>query len=314
MYIPTRADLPDDLVRNNLQYAGTAGREWLDALPSVLTATASRWDLTLERPYPLSFNYVAPARRKGTERVVLKACAPGGEFVAQVRALQVYAGRGSVRLLESDSATNVMLLEYLDPGSMLIDNGSDGEQTVIAAQVMRVLWQSPPAVHGFGHITDWFRNGFAELRASFGGGTGPFPPLLVESAERLFPTLLRTAGPDVVLHGDLHHYNILSSQRGWLAIDPKGILGEPAFEVAPFMHNPSPQIYTHPNLCTLLDRRLALLSTILSIPRARLLGWSLAFAVLSTWWNYSEVDSVWQTELPLAWALHALHVAEVSTV
>ena len=87
-------------------------------------------------------------------------------------------------------------------------------------------------------MAEW-GDGFKRLRARFGGGSGPLPSALVGEAEALFAALLDTAGAPVLLHGDLHHYNILAAGGGrWLAIDPKGVVGEPAFEVVALMHNP----------------------------------------------------------------------------
>lgn len=50
--------------------------------------------------------------------------------------------------------------------------------------------------------------------------------------------LMSNQGEPVLLHGDLHHYNILQRQSEWLAIDPKGIIGEREFEIGTFLKNP----------------------------------------------------------------------------
>jgi streptomycin 6-kinase len=57
-------------------------------------------------------------------------------------------------------------------------------------------------------------------------------------AARLARDLLAEPVPPGALHGDLHHENVLSSPRGWLAIDPKGIWGDPAYEAANAFRNP----------------------------------------------------------------------------
>ena len=45
---------------------------------------------------------------------------------------------------------------------------------------------------------------------------------------------------DVLVHGDFHHHNMLTSARGHLAIDPQPFLGEPEYDVVPFLWNPLP--------------------------------------------------------------------------
>jgi streptomycin 6-kinase len=93
------------------------------------------------------------------------------------------------------------------------------------------------------------------------------------------------------LHGDLHHYNILSAERQpWLAIDPKGIVGEPAYETGALIRNPVPQILSAPNLDRILARRIHQLSDELGYDRQRVYGWAVAQAVLSAWWTYEDTE------------------------
>ncbi len=93
----------------------------------------------------------------------------------------------------------------------------------------------------------------------------------------------------VLQHGDLHHDNILSAERqAWLAIDPKGVAGEPAYEVAALLRNPMPQLLSMPNLGLVMARRVDLLSEYLSLDRTRLVAWGLAQAVLAAWWDFED--------------------------
>ncbi|MCA9947244.1 MAG: phosphotransferase, partial [Anaerolineales bacterium] len=160
----------------------------------------------------------------------------------------------------------------------------------IAAQVMQKLWRPLPAEHNFPSVADW-AGGLAELREEFGGGTGPFDEKLVGTAESLFTDLLASSGEPVLLHGDLHHYNILSVGDGWKAIDPKGLAGEPAYEVGALLRNPF-TLYDEPDLKRITVRRLDILAETLSLDRERLRQWGLAQAVLSAWWSYEDGDDV----------------------
>jgi streptomycin 6-kinase len=145
-----------------------------------------------------------------------------------------------------------------------------------------------PAEHNFPAVADW-AGGLARLRPHFGGTTGPFPAWLVDLAENLFAELLAAAPEPVLLHGDLHHYNILAAQRRpWLAIDPKGVAGEPAYEIGALLRNPMPQISDEADLERLLARRLDQLAEFLALDRQRLAAWGVAQAVLSAWWSIED--------------------------
>ena len=171
---------------------------------------------------------------------------------------------------------------------MLVTIEGDEAATRIAAGVMQQLWRPPPQKHAFRSVTDWAA-GLRRLREEFDGGTGPFPPELVSLAEGLFAELLASMDAPVVLHGDLHHYNILAAgRRPWLAIDPKGILGEPAYEVGAWLRNPLPQVAGWSDLEEILARRVAVLAEMLGFERRRLLGWGTAQAVLAAWWSYED--------------------------
>jgi streptomycin 6-kinase len=290
--------LPDNFARTQLELYGERGRQWLDQLPALLAECEQRWRLTALSPFStLSYNYAAPAIRADGAAVVLKLGVPNPELSTEIEALRIYAGRGICRLLEAAPDQGVMLLERLQPGAMLTTVIDDEQATAIAAQVMRQLWRPASAQHNFPTVARWAK-GLERLRSTFNGGVGPFPARLVEQAERLFAELIQSMAEPMLLHGDLHHFNILSAQREpWLAIDPKGVVGEPAYEVGALLRNPSTRVVGDVQVQT---RRVDQLAAELSIDRQRILGWSLAQAVLSGWWSYEDHGHGWEPSLALA--------------
>jgi streptomycin 6-kinase len=89
-----------------------------------------------------------------------------------------------------------------------------------------------------------------------------------------------------VLHGDIHHGNVLDGgERGWLAIDPKGLLGERTFDYVNILRNPDAETALAPGR---FDRQVALLAGTASLDRRRLLQWTLAFAGLSAAWQLAD--------------------------
>ena len=285
--------IPPAFAQTILEMHDQAGATWLQHLPTLLADYAHRWSLQLESPFALSYNYVVPARRADGSAVVLKVGYPSREFVNEIDALQLYAGDGMVQLLDVDREQGVMLLERLQPGDMLSTLADDEEATIIATTVMRKLWRPAPAVHSFPTVAEWAQ-GLQRHRARFDGGVGPLPQRLFAEAEAHFRDLLAANEPPLLLHGDLHHFNILRAQRQpWLAIDPKGLVGDPAYEVGAFLYNPWPAFGSRPDVDDLLQRRVARLAEHLAFDRARIRGWGVAQAVLSACWTLEDNGQGW---------------------
>ena len=216
--------IPEELIRTTIETRGAAGADWLNRLPAIVAGCERRWSLAVGPPFPeLSANYLAPTVRADGTAVVLKLSFPEDfEFRTEAQALWLFNGRGIARLLELDVERGAMLLERLEPGAPLDTVEDDAEAMTIAAGVLRRLWRPAPADNPFPLVSDWAR-GLARSRHHFGGGTGPLPPALVEEAEALFAELVPSQAEPVLLHGDLHHGNVLTARRRpWLAIDPKG--------------------------------------------------------------------------------------------
>lgn len=174
---------------------------------------------------------------------------------------------------------------------------------------MRRLWKPVPKDHPFPTAERWSQ-GFERLRKTFDDGTGPFPSALVERAEGLFSELLSSMGEPVLIHGDLHHENILSNSgnssdqnggRGhWLAIDPKGLVAEREYEVGALLRNPMPRLLDSPNPERVTARRISQLSEELGFDRERIVGWGLSQAVLSAWWSYEDHGHGWEPAIAVA--------------
>ena len=290
-----------------MEVYGEEGTNWLHWLPDLIVSLERQWSLTVMPPFtPLSYNYVAPAVRADGIEVVLKVGFPSREFFSEMEALRLYEGHGIVQLLEADGQQGAMLLEYLKPGTPLSSLTDDEEATSIAAGVMRQLWRPAPAEHNFPTIAKW-ASGLGKLREHFDGTTGPLPTTLVEEAESLFTDLIASTTEQVLLHGDLHHDNIVRAERmPWLALDPKGLVGEPAYEVGALLRNQLPEPFNPSNGGPILARRLDQLAEELGLDRERLRAWGLAQAVLSAWWSIEDHGYGWEPAIACAEVLSAL--------
>jgi streptomycin 6-kinase len=287
--------IPVDFARMTVTRSGVAGRAWLDRLPDILDTYARRWGLTLGAPMiPLSYNYVVPARCADGMAAILKVCVPGGEFARQAAALRLFDGEGAARLLACDPGDEALLVERCEPGIPLRQETvvDDDRATAIACEVMRRLWRPAPSDSPFPSMSDWNAD-LQHLRPHYGGGTGPFPVAIVEEVETLVAELTASAPAPILLHGDLHYDNILAAGRQpWLAIDPKGLTGEPAYETGVLLYNPYPLLVDAPDSRRVLARRVDQLAEELAVDRARVRGWGLVRAVLSAWWHVESTGQV----------------------
>src|SRR5579859_5842814 len=126
-------EIPENFRRDRIAMNGEEGITWLKRLPDVLADCERRWGITIGSPFNLSFNYVAPAVRADGTQVVVKVCSLTDEFPQQPEALRLVDGHGMVRLLECDWDQEIMLLERLLPGVMLLEVEDDEVSTSCAA-------------------------------------------------------------------------------------------------------------------------------------------------------------------------------------
>ncbi len=278
-------DLPADFVRNIRQSYPAEAEGWLAALPDLLAEAARRWELALGEPFLLSYNYVCAATRADATPAVLKIGVPNVELTSEVNTLRLYAGEGACRLLEADAGRGMLLLERLQPGRMLATLEDDDQATEIAAEVMKKIHRPAPEQDGFLSLRRWFDE-LKKLRPLF-GGSGPFPEKSLATAEGLIRDLFAEDRPQVLLHGDFHHFNILSSQRGWLVIDPKGVAGPAEYEVGPLLINPYGVTLEEQEAIRRTQRRIAILSERLGFEPRRLCAWAICHSVLSAFWDMS---------------------------
>jgi streptomycin 6-kinase len=270
------------LRRNVTAVWGTAGAAWLDALPATLDAIARDWSLTPGEPFDLSYHYVAAATLADGTPAVLKLGVPGGGSLAEeAPALAAFAGRGAVRLLRADLDRGALLLERALPGDRARAL-PDAAATAAAITVMRELH----AVVAGPSLPDALTQAgaFDRYLARFPDG-GPLPRAHVAAAAGLMRELCASAPARVLLHGDLHHDNLLRAARApWLAIDPHGLTGDPAYEIGSWLFNPDPDD-RDPALTALMPGRLEQLADGLAQPVDRVAAWGFVKSVMSDVWT-----------------------------
>jgi streptomycin 6-kinase len=220
------------------------------------------------------------------------------EFRSEAAALKSAGGERVSRLYDLDLGRNAMIVERIVPGTTLEQaNLPDGEATRIAARIALEMWDKLSDTTGLHPLRRW-------MRSLFGWTSRPerIPDDLIHHARQLGTELLDVPTRTCLLHGDLHHTNILRRESGdWAIIDPKGLYGDPAFEVAAWIYNPG-GITERSDFAELTARRLDILSEIWGIDRRHLVRWAFVGCVLSAVWAAEEPgpDNWWKTSFVAA--------------
>lgn len=278
-------EVPPVLRANVLEVWGDPGRDWLADLNDTVQAVAELWALELTRTtYELSFHWVAPATDPDGRPVVIKLGVPGGELVREAATLRAYDGHGAARLLAHAPEHGAQLIERLRPGhsaASLVPH-ADVDATSAITMVLRRLHEAPTDDVVLPEVSA-LRADFEELLAQ---PELPGPPRpLVERAVHLLDELCADAPRHCVVHGDLHHDNVLAASRTpWLAIDPHGHLGDPGYDVGAMLFNPRINERDE-ELLALVGARVEQVADQLVMPLDRVVAWGFVKAVLSEVWS-----------------------------
>ncbi|CEG27052.1 aminoglycoside phosphotransferase family protein [Bacillus sp. B-jedd] len=283
-------ELPKEFIAKITGAFGEAGTQWLSGLEGKLNFYAAKWNLELGGPAGnLTYNYVAKAVDDSGRQVVLKLGVPGKEFQNEITALQLYSGDGCAMLLKEDGENGAMLLEQLVPGKNLSEIEDEEQVTKQFTSVWKSIRRPVPETSVLPSIKDW-GEGFDRYLETYAEKSGPLPPSLVMRAKEFLAELNEPAKMEL-LHGDLHHENILYSQeRGWLAIDPKGVVGNPYFDLISFLFN---HLHEKPDSQRLLSKRVNWICESLSLQKNNLLKAGIVMAVLSIIWSIED-HSEWE--------------------
>lgn len=272
---------------------GEKGSAWLENLPAFRAALLERWSLQDIQPVgQISYHYLEYASSPEYGQVVLKIGCPNPELETEIKTLVYYRGLESVvNIVDWDLDCGALLLERILPGHNLTTLCNDREAARIAGSSILALRQINPGGNEFPTIEKWCQ-GFSRYQEIYQDGAGPLPESLFSTAYGLVKELLESNQDQYLLHGDLHHSNLLFREDGsWIAIDPKGVIGELACEVGPFLFNPLPDLIHQPNLDQLLSHRLQILAEITGLDGQRLAAWSFCRAVLAAIWSIEEGET-----------------------
>lgn len=271
-----------------------SGRAWLERLPGLLDEIAEQWHLRLDDAFPdASASLTLRAFRTEGEPVVLKLQYPHREAEMEAAALAQWDGDGAVRLLAHDPGRHALLRELCEPGGPLFELDQDAALDVLIELLPR-LWQ--PSDRPFTSLADEAAHWATTLPGVWARAGRPFERRLLDATLETIGELGSTQGEQVLLHQDLHTSNVLRAAREpWLAIDPKPLLGEREFGLAPIVRG-AELGHSRDHVLHRLDR----LSSELRLDRRRACGWTF---VQTLAWSIEET-SVWTEMIEIARWLH----------
>jgi streptomycin 6-kinase len=259
------------VVHPGLAWAGESeeGREWLDRLPGLVAGCLADWELEAGEPFEYAYASLAmPVTRAGGTEAVLKVQFPHRESDHEADALALWDGDGAVRLLARDDERGALLLERCIPGTHLSTEAPERALEVLMGLLPR-LWK--PASEPFNTLADEAAWWVSYLSSSWERAGRPCQRRLLDAAVDALRELPSTQGEQVLLHQDLHADNVLAAVREpWLAIDPKPLVGEREFGIAPIVRSFE---LAHSRSAVL--RRFERLTGELGLDRERARGWTI---------------------------------------
>jgi streptomycin 6-kinase len=254
-------------------HAGLTHDVWLERVPDLVTECVEEWGLRLGEPYEAgAAGYTIRADLADGTPVVLKLIYPHREAEREAEALKVWNGDGAIRLLAYDEKRWAMLMERCEPGTLLAKIDVDAALDVLTGLLPR-LWKR--AGEPFRPLADEAAWWIDYLPDEWGRAGQPFERRLLDEAIDVLQGLAGSQGEQVLLHQDLHGDNVLAAQREpWLVIDPKPLVGEREFSVAPIVRD-SEFGHSRRDVLHRFDR----LTSELGLDRERARGWTIGQTV-----------------------------------
>ena len=222
-------EVPESFRRMPRWWADPLGRLWLDALPERVQIRCRRWDLRVDGPVVHGSNALVLPVRRGEQSFVLRLAPPGDDFAAEVAALRIWDGRGTVRLYDADEADRAMLLERLDSERTLAGEPLDYAVTVLAELVTELAIPVPATVRGTDQVAaehvETFERDWMALNE-------PIPRRQLDAAIRCADERARDQRLPSAVDGDLHFEQVLAGTRApWLVVDPVLLRGDPEYDL-----------------------------------------------------------------------------------
>lgn len=265
---------------------GDIGKIWLKNLPKRINYLTQIWNLSNLEPVPnLSFNYVMMGNHNSLP-IVLKLTLSEEELSREIAAMQVFNGYGMVPLVACEKGA--VLIERARPGTPLREYFPSQESASVSifCNIITALHHASSDLNRLAPYLPLFTP-LKEVTAVL-DQNWDIPEEYLTKARKLKEHLLATTTEEVLLHGDLHHDNIIQHGNSFVAIDPKGFIGDRLYDVAPFIRNPMIQLVQLPDAFSLLTTRIEMISLMLKADTERVTQWVYVQSLLTWIWSLQD--------------------------
>ena len=256
------------------------GKQWLDSLPEITNKIAKEHNLSGLTPVNnMTFNYVASGNQNDNP-IILKIGMNGKALTKEASCLKAFAKHAVAEVIAHDD--NMIIMQRAVPGRTLKDYFPDNDIDaikILCESIKELHKASIPESHNFYHLSELFNTLDQKL---------DIPDEVLAKAKHLRDKLLSTTTEEVLLHGDLHHDNILKNGDSWLIIDPKGFIGDPAFEPAAYLCNPIPELLQENQPREIITNRINICSAELGVDSQRIADWLYVKSVLCWAWSLED--------------------------
>ncbi|MBH1937124.1 phosphotransferase [Streptomyces sp. AV19] len=275
--------IPEAFARSTALREGESGAVWIGELPKILDELLARWECVPDGEVVHGgVGVIVPVRRRDGSAAVVKVSFPHPGNVHEPDAFAAWGGRGAVMLYERDDACFAMLLERA--GTATLAEAADGDEVLtVAGRISRRL--TVPAPPGLPRLRDRAGLWEARLRGDAEELTHALSRRTLDAAVATVRELGRDQ-PDVLVHGDLHAGNILRAEREpWLAVDPKGYVGDPAYDGGALFKSRAPALIAATDVRRAVHRTLDVFAEAAELDRERVRRWAQFHAVQAVFWG-----------------------------
>lgn len=273
--------IPEAFVRTTVEREGDAGAAWLAELPGIVDELVEHWNLVPDGEVMHGGVGVIVPVRRAAQSAVLKVSFPHPGNVHEPDAFAAWGGRGAVLLHERDDDRFAMVLER---ARSTLESVEDGEEVLtIAGELNRRL--AIPAPADLPRLCEQADEWELQLGKDAEELTHPLSGPVIDAAVATVRELGRVQ-PEVLIHGDFHARNILRADREpWLAVDPKGYVGDPAYDGATLLKVWSLTVLGAADLLKAVQRAVDVYAEAAGVERERVRRWLQLHAVQGAFWG-----------------------------
>lgn len=274
---------PEAFARTTAEREGAPGAAWLAELPHIVEELLERWECVPDGEVMHGgVGVIVPVRRGDGRTAALKVSYPHPGNVHEPDAFEAWGGRGAVLLHERDDARFAMLLERARRSTLAEVEDGDEVLTVAGRLTRRLAVPAPP---GLPRLRDQAGAWEEGLREDAAGLAHSLAPAVVDAAVATVRELGATQ-PDIIVHGDLHPGNILRAEREpWLAVDPKGYVGDPAYDGGTLLKSRALALLEADDLGAAVHHALDVFVDAAELDRERVRRWAQLHAVQAAFWG-----------------------------